>query len=521
MPDIIFYNGTILTIDPDAPQVEALAVRSGRILARGTKDELADMARPDTTWVDLDGRCLLPGFHDSHVHLTRHGLELSRLDLSSTPTQARALEQVAERAADLPVGSWILGSGFATSRWNVDTLHKEDLDRAAPEHPVLLQSQDHHSAWANSAALRLANVHVDTPDPQHGTIERHPDGDPSGLLLERAVELVFNAVPEPSAAELADALDAAAKDLARLGVTTVHHMAYEPASYWRALGLRASREDYPLRVWACVPQEDAESAAAIGLATGQGGERFCVGGAKFFVDGALGSLTAAMLEPYLGTTTTGVFVHGPDILAERLPIVIDAGLTPVVHAIGDAATRAVIDALEATLPQWQAKHLRPRVEHVQHLHPDDVSRFARLGAVASVQPSHLIFDAKRIRDKLGDRVHHAYPLRSLLNAGVHLAFGSDTPVAKPDTLESLRAACRRLDPDGAPLSPGESLAPDQALTAYTWGAAYAIGREHRSGQLRTGFDADFTVLSHNPLVSLDALSVEGTMVAGMWTLPLS
>ena len=517
MPDLIFYNGSVLTMNPQQPRAEALAVRGGRIFALGDMQEVLALAKGDTERVDLAGRCVLPGFHDAHVHLVQHGLELSRLNLSNAPTLEEALGRIAARAAETPAGEWLLGSGFAMSRWGVDSLTKGMLDSVAPEHPVLLQSQDHHSAWVSTKALERANLHRATPDPQSGTILKDDAGEPTGLLLERAMHLVTGAVPPPGDDELREAVQRAGRDLAALGITTVHHMAYEPPAYWRTLALTASGDDYPLRVWACIPQEDAEHAAALGVATGMGGDRFTVGGAKFFADGALGSLTAWMLEPYQGTETVGMAVHGPDVLRERLPVVVEAGLTPVVHAIGDAANRAVLDALEETRALWQPKGLRPRIEHAQHLHPDDIARFAKLGVMASVQPYHLVFDAKRIGELLGDRSSGAYAVKSLLETGATVAFGSDTPVADPDVRLGLLAACRRQGADGETLNPGEALSPDEALAAYTRGAAYAIGREGRSGMLLPGFDADLTILSHNPLVSLDALSTEGTMMGGRWT----
>lgn len=521
MPDLIFYNGSVLTMDPQNPRAEALAVRGGRILALGDMQDVLALAKGDTKRIDLSGRCVLPGFHDAHVHLVQHGLELSRLNLSNTPSLEEALEAVRTRAAETPVGEWILGSGFAMSRWGVHSLTKETLDRVAPEHPVSLQSQDHHSAWVNTKALERANMHSGTPDPESGTVQKDERGEPTGLLLERAAGLVLGAVPSPSDDELREAVQRAGRDLAALGITTVHHMAYEPPAYWRTLALAASGDDYPQRVWACIPQEDAEHAAALGIATGIGGERFTIGGAKFFADGALGSLTAWMLHPYSQTGTVGMPVHGPDVLRERLPVVIEAGLTPVVHAIGDAANRAVLDALSATRALWQAKGLRPRIEHAQHLYPDDLPRFAELGVVASMQPYHLVFDAKRIRELLGNRLEGAYAVKSLLVTGAAVTFGSDTPVADPDISLGLLAACRRRGADGEALNPAEALSPDEALRAYTRGAAYAINREGRSGVLRPGFDADLTVLSHNPLVSLDALSIEGTMMGGRWTKGLS
>ena len=293
-------------------------------------------------------------------------------------------------------------------------------------------------------------------------------------------------------------------------------MAYEPPIFWRALAKRASDRAYPLRVWACIPHEDIEHAVAIGLATGQGGDRFQVGGAKFFADGALGSRTAWMLDPY-PTGGHGVAVDDPEVLAERIPLALEAGLAPVIHAIGDAANRAVLDALAALRSRWGTKGLRPRIEHAQHLHPDDVPRFGSLGIVASVQPAHLPFDAPSIRQLLGDRIGRAYPWRTLEATGALLAFGSDAPVATPDVFATLRAAVRRIGVDGEPLRKGESLSVDRALAAHTHGAAQAIGWGDRSGQILEGYDADLCVLDHDPLVTLEDLSVMGTVQAGRWT----
>jgi len=517
VPDSLFCGGPILTQDETNPRAEAVLVRGEHTAFVGSLADAESLASPAAERIDLGGRALLPGFHDAHVHLTQHGFDLSRLNLVQTQTLAEALELVAARVNGQEPGTWLQGSGLSMSRLNLSRLDKRDLDRVSPQHPVVLRSQDGHSVWVNSLALEQLSIGPDTPDPENGVIERDDRGEPTGRLLELATKLLDAAIPQPSDAELQNALRQAGEDLASLGITTVHHMAYEPARNWRQLALAASRDDFPLRVWACVDQEHIEAADALGLATGQGGDRFTVGGAKFFADGALGSLTAWMLSPYTGTDTTGVTVHGPEVLRERYPKALDAGLTLVTHAIGDAANRAVLDALEATRDQWQAKGLRPRLEHAQHLHPDDVARASQLGVVVSMQPIHLTFDVKRIGELLASRQDGAYRTKSLLEAGTVLAFGSDTPVASPDVITGIRAACRRKAVDGSVLNPAEALTIDEALAAYTRGAAYAISREHRSGQLRAGFDADFVMLSHDPHTSLDELSVAGTMLAGTWT----
>lgn len=517
--DVVLLAGRVRTMDARRPLAQGIAWRAGRLVAVGTRDEVLAWSGPRTRVVEAPQACALPGFHDAHLHLTQHGLELEQVGLADAATLDQGLERVAAAAAGLPEGRWILGAGFALQRWGVSGLRRADLDRVAPRHPVLLRSQDHHSAWANTAALALAGIGAATEDPDGGVIVRDADGEPSGLLLEAALELVWDVVPPPDAAALGRALDAAGRDLAAHGITTVHHMAYEAPSHWRALASRASRVDgsaFPLRVWACIPQADLERAAAIGLATGQGGDHFAIGGAKFFADGALGSRTAWMLQPY-GEGGVGMVEDGPEVLTERFALAARTGFAPVTHAIGDAANRAVIAALEATAPAWRAAGLRPRVEHAQHLHADDVARLAALGAVASLQPIHLTFDAASVRALLSDRLDRAYRTRDLLDAGVPLAFGSDTPVAPPDVLAGLRAAVGRLGADGLELGVGQALTVHEALAAYTTGAAFAIGRERRSGMLREGYDADVVLLDHDPLAGLDDVAVVATVMDGAFT----
>lgn len=512
------FRGAILTMDPSAPRTHALAVAGGRILALGEEAERAADGR--TRRVDLGVRALLPGFHDAHVHLAAHGLELAQLDLKEERSLSDLVRSVERRHRELPDGVWLLGSGFALERLGLATVgaqEAEALERAAPGRRVALRSQDHHSLWANRAAMRAAGIDRRTPDPENGVLVRDARGEPSGLLLERATELLARHLPEPDEGELARAVARAGADLARRGVTTVHDMAYQPPSHWRALADAASEESFPLRVWACIGQGQIEQAAAVGLATGQGGGRFRVGGAKFFADGALGSHTAWMLARYADRDHAGVAVDAFDVLSARLPLAIRAGLTPVVHAIGDAANRSVLDALEEHRPQWRAAGLLPRIEHVQHLHPDDQPRFAQLGVVASAQPLHLTFDVPTIRRSLPDRMERAYPFRSLLDSGAVLAFGSDTPVAEPDVVAGLRAATLRSGVDDSVLMPRERLTTAQALAAYTTGGARAIGRHNRSGRLAPGFEADLTVLSHDPEGGLDDLAIEATMCAGAIT----
>ncbi len=514
--DVIFYNGSILTMDLDNPNTEAILVRNNKIMALGHKDDLCQLASPQLEMFDLQGECLMPGFHDSHVHLLYHGFSLAQLDLEKTKTKAEALALVAKKANKLAEGSWILGAGYLLSRWG-EEINKKDLDDVAPKHYVVLRSQDHHSAWLNSLALQIAGINKSTPKPEHGEILRDANGEITGVLLEHAYDLVAQKLPKPSNQELVKALDNAADDLASYGITTVHHMAYEPAQFWRVLAKEASKDNFPIRVWACIDQDRIEAASEIGLATAQGGNNFQIGGAKFFADGALGSKTSHMLEPFDNSTNYGTEVHGYEILIDRFPKAIAAGLVPVIHAIGDAANRAVLDALAETKELWQAQNMRPRIEHAQHLHSQDIIRFAELGVIASMQPIHLRFDAKTALDLLGERAANMHNWRSLLASGASLAFGSDTPVAIPDVIEALKTGLDRKAESGEELYPEQALKIEELLHAYTRNAAYAINWENRSGQLKAGYDADFVILSHNPYEGLEDLKVVATMKGGLWT----
>lgn len=516
--DRVFLGGTVRTLDDEGTVGTAVAVRGGRVLAVGGDDEVADAAAPDAERVDLAGATVLPGFHDAHVHLTMHGMSLRDVPLEDTASFEGAVARVRARAAELSRDRWVLGHGFALQRWGIRRPDRAVLDEAVPDHPVLLRSQDHHSGIANAEALRRAGVGADTPDPVGGTFVRRADGTPSGLLLERAVGVVAQAMPDPTQAAFRDALQAGGRHLASLGVTTVHHMAYEPASHWRALATVASHDAFPVRVWACVPQEHIEAAEAIGLATGQGGRRFVLGGVKFFVDGALGSLSAWMDAPYQGAGGTGTVLDGPDVLRARIPRAIRAGLVPVAHAIGDAAVRALVDVLEETAPDWRPAGMRPRIEHAQHVRPEDVTRIGRLGLVASMQPLHLTFDAPTIHEHLRDREDRAYPVRGLMEAGATVAFGSDTPVAPPNVVASLRAAVTRRGMHDLVVGAGEAITPRQAVWAYTRGAAAAIGREGTSGVLRRGADADLVAMTADPTRMIpEELAVSLTVVGGRIT----
>lgn len=514
MADLILHNGTVITMDPDAPRAEALALAGGRVLATGTSADMLALKRRGTRTADLGGATVTPGFHDAHVHLTAYGQSLGRTDLSGARNLAETLGIIATAEGS----GWLLGAGFGVASLGPENLTAATLDALWPDRPVLLRSADHHSAWLNTLALRLTGILELEDDPPGGRIARHPDGTPSGLLYEAAAGLALSRRPGTPPAELRAAAHAAAGSFASLGITTVHHMAgvEEPGS-WRAMADAASADGFPVRVWACVEQERSAEAAALGLGTGHGGRRFTIGGAKFFVDGALGSSTAWMLEAYSGSSDTGISLFGQAELHERVQLAAAAGLAPVIHAIGDAAVKASLDALEATRETWQANGLRPRLEHAQHITRSDVRRCAELGIIVSAQPIHLPGDAAGMEAQLGTRTDRAFVFREFLDAGVPLAFGSDAPIAPPAVPPGLTAAVERTDTAGRVFHGSQALTPEEALHAFTAGAAYAAGQETWNGRLSPGFAADVTVLDGNPLEDPGGITVLLTLLDGRVT----
>lgn len=517
MKPSILHNCQVYTMDDRNPEGQAVAFAGGKILAVGPHEEVKAAVGIGAKGIDLNGATVFPGFHDCHVHLMQHGLELRELRLGQSNDLESVLEAVVEKARQIPRGEWIRGNGLPLPLWKDRGLTAKVLDEIVPDQPVLLLSQDHHAAWVNTIALKMAGIDEHASNPSGGIFHRDKKGRLSGLLLEKAISVVTRVIPEPTQKQLHQIAHEAAQDLANHGITTAHHMAYEPSSYWRGIASAASDADFPVRVWACIPQQEIEAASAIGLATGQGSEQFSIGGAKFFADGALGPETAWMLEPYTGTKTKGMAVDTPAKLAQRFPLALEAGLIPVTHAIGDAANRAVLDVISNLSPLLSNFKIPPRIEHAQHVHEADILRFSDLEVTASIQPIHLALDVKTVKAKLTDRVHRAYPIRSLLSAGGLIIFGSDTPIASPDLLAGFTAAVFRRGLRGEILGSTEAILPLEAARAYTVDAARSIGWDHCSGMIRAGFHADFTIFDRNPLKLDPATEIYGTIKSGRWT----
>lgn len=486
MPQLILAD--VRTLDPASPRAEGVLVQSGRVVAAGTREDLRARA-PGAHELDHRDLILTPGLTDAHVHLAAYGFSLANVNLTGARSVQEVVARVRERAAITPEGEWIQGNGFTLSELGLSRYPTAaELDEAAPHHPVLLHSRDLHMSWANSVALRAAGVHEATPDPEGGQIVR-----PLGTLLEFAKELVTRVIPPATDADYARAVRRGAADFEARGFTSVHTMAFESLAALRAVRNAAERGELPLRVWACIDHDHVEIAREVGLETLGYGDRVVVGGLKFFADGALGSRTAWLHAPgYADGSGVGMALHSPELIRERGRAGLALGLTPVTHAIGDRANTEVLNAYENLAGDARAAGLRVRLEHAQHLRPEDIPRFARLGVTASVQPIHLLGDGPVIRELLPHLEGTSYAFRSLLRAGALLAFGSDAPVAPPDVQANFRAAVTRVDDAGVTLGAAEALTEDEVLFAHTRGPALAVGWED-SGIIREGARAEFTV----------------------------
>ncbi|MFD0687261.1 amidohydrolase [Actinomadura fibrosa] len=515
--DLLFTNGRIMTMDggPTAPRDGVLAVRDGRIAAVGG-DEVRDLAGPRTEVVDLWGRLLLPGFQDAHIHAVMGGVELGQCDLTGTTDPREYVRRVRAYADAHPEKEWITGSGWSMESFEGGVPTRDLLDAAVPDRPVYLTNRDHHGAWVNGRALELADVTARTPDPADGRVERDAAGAPVGMLQEGAMTLVGAHVPEPTARDRLAGLLRAQELLHGLGIT-----AWQDA-------LVAGTDGYPdtSDAYLAAASDGMLTATVVGAlwwARGRGAEqipdllerrdrltrgRLRCSTIKIMQDGVAENFTAAMTGPYLdacghATGNSGISFVDPAALREYVPALDALGFQVHFHALGDRAVREALDAVEAARAANGRRDTRPHLAHLQVVHPDDIPRFADLGATANIQPLWAAHEPQM--DELTipflgpERAARQYPFRALARTGATLAAGSDWPVSSPDPIAGVHVAVNRVLPgeDERPFLPEQALGLAEALAAYTAGSAY-VNHLDDTGSLRPGNRADLVVLDRDP-----------------------
>ena len=506
--DIVFKNGNVYTANDKAPQAEAVAVKADRIVFVGTNADAQKYVGPKTRVVDLHGSTVLPGFADAHQHLSGVGQREMTLNLEGTKSLDDFLAKVKARVDQAKPGEWVTGRGWIETHWLPPVFPTRwDLDKVAPDNPVILGRADGHGAVANSAALKLAKVDKNTPNPFGGEISKDKEsGEPNGMLLDAAQGLVRNKVPPTSAADAERAVELGVKRDISLGWTQIQDAggSYADVAIFKKLYVAGTIK---LRIYKAVygPGPSANRLLAEGPTIGAFANRFTLRTIKVVSDGALGSRGAALLEPYSDAPDTSGFLT---VKAEELrPMLIDAlrkGIQVETHAIGDRANRFILDEYETALravPPAERKIAEPRwrVEHAQIVNPEDIPRFARLGIIPSMQPSHAIGDLFFAPSRLGmERLNGAYAWQSFIKSGVVVPGGSDAPVERGEPMIEFYAAVARKDPKGFSAEgwhPEEAVTREQALKMFTLWPAYAAFEEKLRGSIEVGKLADLTILS--------------------------
>ncbi len=529
MFDRILTNCTVWTLDPARPAAGAVGLRGDRIAAVGRPDDLLPGATRKTIVDDLGGGTLLPGFEDAHLHWQWTAASLQQVNLMNVPSKQEAVRLVAEHAAASPGSGWVQGSGWAQGPWEGGEFPTaEDLDAVLPDRPVCLRARSGHAIWVNSLALRMAGIDEHTPDPPGGEILHRPDGKPTGLLLETAEDLVKAHIPSPTTEELAGWMLHAQELAWQCGLTSVQDLDGPPA--FEAMQLLHSRGQLGIRIVKHIKDTYIQHAYGLGLKPGFGDEWLSIGALKFFADGALGPVSALMIEPYEGQPeNTGISLLDEQQMLDLAMEGTRRGFASAVHAIGDLAVRRVLDVFEKVraeearlgIPRDTRRH---RIEHLQLVHPDDVHRCAELDVIASIQPIHGTEDYPMADRYWGERARLSYNARAQLDAGARVAFGSDAPVERFEPLHGIHAAVTRRRLDGSPgpegWYPEARLTVEEAVEGFTRGAAYSAGLEHQRGTLAPGFLADMVVLDRDPRTvdphDIPRLRVRGTMTGGIW-----
>jgi predicted amidohydrolase YtcJ len=524
--DLIITNARIWTVDKTRPVAESMAVLRDRIVAVGSAAEVDSWHGPQTRIIDAQGKLLLPGFNDAHVHFVDGGDHLQGVQLKDAASPQEFVSKIAARAKTAAKGDWITGGDWDEQKWTPAELPtKELVDAVTPNIPVWVNRHDGHESLANSVTLRLAGITEKTPDPPGGQILHDAQGNPTGILRDSAQDLVEKIRPPMSREHRLRAIRRALEHAASLGVTSVQDMnpAYADIEAYSQLQEQGS---LTARIYAAPMETGWRDQAKIGIRSAFGTPYLRMGAVKGYADGSLGSETAYFFDDYTDAPKAhGLLsdeMHPPTAMRQRLQGADAAGLQLCIHAIGDQAISMTLDMFEQIEKSNGHRDRRWRIEHSQHMAVKDFTRYARLGVIASVQPYHAIDDGRWAEKRIGpDRIKRTYAFRSFLSNGVRLAFGTDWSVAPLSPMWGIYAAVTRATLDGK--NPGgwipeQKLSVPEAVEAYTMGSAFAEFQEREKGSITPGKLADFVVLSDDiftiPAASIKDVKVEATFVGG-------
>ena len=523
MRTYLLTNTRFYTFNPEQPIADALIVKDGKILAVGHRDRFPAELTDNVEIEDLGGAFVMPSFSDSHIHLLEYGLSLQRVDCE-TNTRAECIARVKTNVQKAKSGAWILGHGWNHNIWSESMGSKDDLDDFSRKNPVYLTHKSLHSAWANSAALKAADISSNTTNPQDGLIERGENGLPTGILYESAMRLVEQAIPKPTDEDRVIVLERAQKNLLSLGITSVHD--FDTWECYQSLRKMELNDQLKLKVVKSIPYPMLDQAIAGGLKSGEGSAILHIGWLKLFSDGALGSQTAAMLEPYEHSESTGMLFLTSDEVVQIGIKSMQAGISLAIHAIGDRANREVINGYAQLYKSglFERCALKPRIEHVQLITLEDIKRMADFGIIASMQPIHAVSDRDMADKHWGARCENAYAWKSVLSAGGELILGSDAPVESPNPFWGIFAAVSRSslgnETPRKSWIPRQRLTLTEALTACISTPHCTAGMGHRAGILHEGYNADLVVLPEDifnqPFEMLPNLQPTATMSRGEW-----
>lgn len=517
--DLVLLNGKIWTVNEKQSEAEAIAVIGNRIAAVGSSQEIRKWIGAQTKVIDLQGKRVVPGFNDAHVHFLDGGQGLASVQLRDAASPEEFRKRIEEFAAKLPKGRWVLNGNWDHENWKPANLPTRQLiDTVTPDNPVFINRLDGHMCLANSLALKLAGVTRDTKDPDGGTVVRDANGEPTGVLKDAAMSYVYKVIPDPTEDEMIEAIKAAMRYAAENGVTSVQDMSASPevlGVYQKLL----ARGEQTVRISGHQPLAQWERLARIGIRAGFGNDKLKIGGLKGFADGSLGSTTALFFAPYLDDPKTSGLpsdeMFPESKMRDRIIAADKAGLQVAIHAIGDKANKTILDFFAEAEKQNGSRDRRFRIEHAQHLRQEDIKRFGSRHVVASMQPYHAIDDGRWAENRIGpERAKGTYAFRSLLDAGAVLAFGSDWFVAPMEPLMGIYGAVTRRTLDGKRPNgwvPEQKITVAEAVKAFTLGSAYASFDEKNKGSIEAGKLADFVVLSAD-IFKINPIEIEKAKV---------